>query len=364
MKTRTLFILLVIVALTVAACGPATAPTAQVIKETVVVPVQQTVEVPIQQTVEVQITSAPQAVQVVRVSMGFIPDAQYAPWYVGIEKGFFAEEGIQLVLDYSNEADGAALVAAGTDDFGIGSGDIVIGARAKGLPLVMVARWYNGIPASLFSLKEKNITQPADLVGKTLGIPGAYGINYHCLLGTLAANNIDPKALTITTIGWTQIAAVTGGQVDAAAGYSNNEPVVLAASGAEVNVIELSQWCKVAPIGLSTSEDMIKNNPDLVQKMVRAMLRSVKATIDDPAFALDAVVRAVQYSGGQGRPVTQAKLAKNIEFWTTSGKYGLYTPEEWIATQDLLVTVGQIDKAAVIDVSKAYTNQFAENAQP
>ncbi len=364
MKTKSLCILLVIAALMLTACGPTAAPTAQVIKETVEVPVQQTVEVPVQQTVQVQITNTPEPVHVVKVSMGYIPNVQYAPWYVGMEKGFFAEEGIQLVLDYSLETDGAELVAAGKDDFGIATGDFIIGARVNSRPLVAVSRWYNAIPAAIFSLKDKNITKPADLVGKTLGIPGAYGVNYECTLAMLSKNNIDTKSLTITTIGYTQIAAVSGGQVDAATGYSMNEPLTLIAQGKDVNIIETGQWCPVAPIGLYTNENMVKTNPDLVQKMVRAMLRSVKATVDDPAFALEATIRAVQFSGGQNREGTKASLAKCIEFWTTTDKYGLYTQDQWAATQDFLVSIGQLDKAKVIDVSTAFTNQFAENAQP
>jgi putative riboflavin transport system substrate-binding protein len=364
MKTNTLFVLLIVAALALASCGPATTPTPQVIQETVQVPVQQTVVVPVQQTVEVQVSPTPQPVTVVRVSMGFIPNVQFAPWFVGLEKGFFADEGIQLVLDYSMEVDGIELVAAGKDDFGIGSGDLIVQGRSQGRPLVMVSRWYNAVPAAIFSLKEKNITKPADLVGKKLGIPYAGGINYQCMLAMFNANGIDPKSLTITPIGYTQIAAVSGGQVDAAAGYSMNEPVTLASKGTALNVIETRDWCAVAPIGLYTNENMLKTNPDLVQKMVRALLRSVKATLDDPAFALEAVIRAVQFSGGDNRAGTKASLDKCLEFWSTTDKYGLYTKEQWDATQNLLVSVGSLDKANMIDVSTAFTNDFADKAQP
>jgi NitT/TauT family transport system substrate-binding protein len=372
MKTKSVFITIAIVALVLAACAPTTIPTAQVIQQTVVVPVQQTVEVPVQQTVQVpvqqtvvvEISPTPQPVTVVKVSMGFIPNVQFAPWFVGVEKGFFAAEGIQLVMDYSMEVDGIELVAAGKDDFGIASGDLIVQGRSQSRPLVMVSRWYNAVPAAIFSLQAKNITKPADLVGKKLGIPYAGGINYECLLGMLAANNIDPKSLTITPVGYTQIAAVTGGQVDAAAGYSMNEPVTLAATGAAINVIETRQWCPVAPIGLFTSESMLKSKPELVQKMVRALLRSVKATEDDPAFALEATIRAVQYSGGNNRAGTKASLDKCLEFWSSTGQWGLYTKDQWDATQNLLVSVGSMDKANTIDVTTAFTNTFAANAQP
>lgn len=359
MKLRTLPVVLVVAALSLAACAPATP---QVIRETQIVRetqvVRETVEVP------VEVTAQPQAVDVVRVSMGYIPNVQYAPWYVGLEKGYFAEEGIQLVLDYSMEADGIELVSSGEREFGIGSGDLLIQARGQGRPLVMVARWYNGVPAAIFSLKDKGITQPADLAGKTLGIPYPGGINYQCLLASLIANGVDPDEVNIQSVGYTQMAAVTGGMVDAATGYSMNEPVQLSVKGNELNVIETREWCPVAPIGLFTTEQLVQENPDLVQRLVRAFLRSVKATLDEPDFALEAVVSAVQFSGGDNRPATKASLEKCLEFWATDGEYGLYTAEQFESTQQLLVDLEQMEAANEIDVSTAFINDFAQNAQP
>ncbi len=367
MRTRTVFVLLAAGLAILSACGPAAAPTPQVVKETVEVPVQQTVVVPVQQTVEVpvQVSAEPQPVTVVRVSMGYIPDMQFAPWYVGVEKGYFANEGIQIILDYSTEMSGVELVSAGEREFGMGTGNSIIQARAQGRPLMFVARWYNGIPSAVFSLKENNITQPQDLVGKTVGTPFASGVNYMSLLATLEANGVDPASVNIQPIGFTQVAAVSEGLVDAAIGYSVNEPIKLKLNGIDVNVIEMSEWSHIVPNGLFANETFVKEHPDVVQAVVRAFLRALKATEEDPAFALEAVIRAVPYSGGDNRAATEESLRKAMEFWTTAdGTYGVYDIEGFEWTQDFMLAHGNMDAGTQIDLTQAFTNDFALAAQP
>src|SRR3954469_16378222 len=59
----------------------------------------------------------------VKLGVGFVPNVQFAPFYVGMDKGFFAEEGINLELAYGYENDYIKLVGVGELPFMIGSGD-------------------------------------------------------------------------------------------------------------------------------------------------------------------------------------------------------------------------------------------------
>lgn len=361
MKTTTLFTLLVVAAVGLSACGAPATP--QVIRETVEVPVQQTVVVPVEQTVQVpvketvEVTAAPPAIAVVRVSMGYIPNFQYAPFYVALEKGYFAEEGLQVIMDYGTEEDAVKKVASGTADFGTSSGDSIVLARSNGIPVKYVMRWYNGWPTAIFSLKDKNITKPEDLVGKKLGVPGPFGANWVALQALLAKQGIDPKSIDTQMIGFTQAAAVSQGQVDAAAGYAVNEPLQLQAQGLEVNVINTSDYVQLVPIGMFTSEQYIQDHSDVVQRFVRGLLRGILATTEDPAFALEAVISAVQFSGGDNRPGTQAGLEAAMKYWTEPGPYDDATFQE---TQDLMLQLGMITQATAVE--DMYTNEFVEQS--
>ena len=59
----------------------------------------------------------------IRLPLGYIPDIQFAPLYVAVQKGYFRDAGIQITFDYSMETDITALVGANQIQFGVVSGD-------------------------------------------------------------------------------------------------------------------------------------------------------------------------------------------------------------------------------------------------
>lgn len=338
------------VALILSACTTPTVPPPEIIIETVEVPVETIKEVEVEVPVEVVLEPT-----VVRVAMGYIPNFQYAPFYVGLEKGFFVEEGIQIIMDYGTEEDAVKKVASGTVDFGTSSGDSIILARSNGLPVTYVVRWYNGWPTAIFSLKEADITEPSDLIGKTIGLPGPFGANWVSFQALLAKEGISAEDIDVQMIGFTQITAVSEGLVDGAGGYAVNEPLQLIAQGYEVNILNYSDYLDLVPIGMFTTDEYIQDNPEIVQRFVRALLRSIEATVAEPDYALEAVISAVQFSGGDNRAGTQAGLEAVTAYWTNPGEYTVATFEE---TQGLMLELGMITETTPVE--DMFTNEFVE----
>ena len=85
---------------------------------------------------------ASQNLRPITIGVGFIPNVQFAPFYVGIEKGFFAEEGIELSLEYGFENDYLKLVATDALQFMIASGDQLVLGRAREMQVRYVMNWY------------------------------------------------------------------------------------------------------------------------------------------------------------------------------------------------------------------------------
>lgn len=324
MKIR--WVSLLVLCLFVSACAPAT-PTAQ----------------PTATTTEVSVV------------MGYIPNVQFAPWYVADKKGYFAANGIKVKFVWGFETDGIKLVGVNQADFAMLGGDQVIQARSQNIPLVYVASYYHAFPITVFSLKEKNILTPKDLVGKKVGLSGYFGATYTGWRAMLYESKIKEDEIRTQDIGFTQVAAVTQGLVDAATGYSNNEPVQMRLAGKEINVIKVSDYSKLVGIGLVTNEKMIAEKPMIVQNVVRALTRAMQDAINNPSDALDATIANLPEAGGSSVNTTRAVLEATIELWKNP-RIGYSDPAAWESSYKFMREAGFIKNE--FDVTKVYTNQF------
>lgn len=291
----------------------------------------------------------------IRLPMGYIPNVQYAPFYVAVEKGYFAKEGIEIEFDYSFETDGVALVGAGTLPFAVASGEQVLLARAQGLPVVYAFAWYQNFPVSVISAPELNIKTPADLKGKTIGLPGLFGANYIGLEALLFQGGLTASDVTLEAIGFNQVQAFASGQQHVVVGYSTNEPIELAAQGFKLNELRVSDYVQLTANGVITNEKTIAENPDLVRGMAKALAHGIADTIADPNAAYEICKKYVENLGQTDEAVQKQVLATSIEFWKAD-RIGMSDPQAWANMNDVLVNMGQL--AAPLDVSKAFTNEF------
>ncbi len=291
------------------------------------------------------------------LSMGFVPNVQFAPFYVAVDKGYFASQGLAIEFDYGMEND--LLQLAGTDkrQFVVGSGDQVILARSQGLPVVYVMNWYRRFPIVVFALED--LSRPEDLVGKTVGLPGLFGASYIGWQALLSTTGIDPAQVNVETIGFTQAEAVAAGKVDAAVGYAMNEPIRLQQEGYTPSVIEVADYIDLVANGIITNEETISKNPDLVQRVVAASLLGLRDTIADPEGAFEITLNYVPEAGEQ-REAQLAVLKKSIEYWKAD-RLGYSEPAAWETSQQFLKDVGLIDETT--DVDRMFTNRFVEAAE-
>jgi NitT/TauT family transport system substrate-binding protein len=296
----------------------------------------------------------------VQLGVGYIPSVQFAPFYVGIEKGFFAEEGIDLELEHGFENDYLKLVGVGEIPFMIGSGDQLVLGRAQGLPVRYVANWYSRYPVTVFAKKELGITQPADLKGKKIGLPGPFGANYVALRGILESAGLTEQDIEMESIGFTQAAAVSEGTVDAAVDYAVNGPVVLALEGIPVDQIALDTYLTVPANGLVTNEQTIAERPDLVRRMVRALLKSVRFTLDNPDEAFQIALKFVPEAGGANEKANRAVFDASLAYWPPPADLpqGATRTEDWQAAAEFMARAGLVDQ--VVPAEEMFTNEFVE----
>jgi NitT/TauT family transport system substrate-binding protein len=284
--------------------------------------------------------------------MGFIADPQYAPFYVAVDKGYYAEEGLAIEFDYSFETDGIALVGANELPLAIVSGEQVLLARAEGLPVVYVLQWFQNYPIAVVSKVEAGIVAPADLAGRNVGLPGFFGASYVGFAGLLAAEGMTLDDVQANDIGFNQVESLVTDQSEAVVGYLNNEPLQLAAQGVAVNVIGVGDYTDMVANGIITNEETIAANPALVEGFVRATLRGLADTLSDPDQAFEISKKYVEGLDDGRRQVLEASLP----LWEAETP-GLTKASSWEETQQVLLDLGFLD-APLDDLEQAFTNDF------
>lgn len=299
-----------------------------------------------------------QETSTIRLPVGYIPNVQFAPLYVAIEKGFYSEQGLDVEIDYNMETDSVALLGADELQFAIVSGEQVLLGRAQDLPVVYVMAWYQDYPVGVTSLSELEIHSPEDLRGKRVGIPGLYGASYIGFKALLNAGGLEEQDVSLDTIGYTQVESLASGVEDAVVVYISNEPIKLAAEGYEVNTLASADYISLVANGLVTSETVIENHPDLVRAMVQGTLMGIQYTIDHPEEAFTISEKHVENLAALSpaeKEVQHQVLDASIVLWQAD-QLGYSQPDAWENMQNLLLHMDLLTGS--VDLSGAFSNDF------
>jgi NitT/TauT family transport system substrate-binding protein len=236
-------------------------------------------------------------------------------------------------------------------------GDEVLSAAAQGIHVRYVMTQYSRYPSALFALASSGIRTPADLRGKSIGVPGKYGASYVGLLVLLKKAGISPSAAKIETIGYTQVQSVATHKVDAAVGYAMNEPVELHSSGVAVSEMDIANWANIAGAGLAAGDTFIARHPAAVKAFVAATLHGMRDTLKNPNQAFAITERSVPSLKPEAK-VQRAILMRALDFWRAEPGHplGWIDPKIWSVTGRLLYQFKQIPHQ--VKASDFYTERF------
>ena len=227
------------------------------------------------------------------ILLTFVPNIQFAPFYVGIASSIFEAAGFTVSVEHLQEPEVVDLVALGAANYGIVSGEQVILARSQGRDVVYVFEWFQQYPVGLAHDSALDLTDLSDLRDRVVGIPGRYGASYSGLTTLLRSAGLDETDIELNEIGFNAPEVFCLGKVDAAVVYINNEPLriqQLADAGEcgsvnEVAVVSVASQADLVSNGLIVSRAHLENESDSVRRMVGALTDALRATIENPANA-------------------------------------------------------------------------------
>lgn len=293
------------------------------------------------------------------LGLTYVPDIQFAPAYVADSHGWFAEEGLNVTLRHhgANENLLGALQTGNEDVVFAGGGEMLQG-RSEGIMLRNFATAYQTYPVTIIVPEESQIHSLADLRGHSVGLPGEFGENWFYLLAVLASSGLNRDDLEIASIGYTQLAALTGGKVDAVVGFLNNDVVRFRESGFAIRTLSLEDPPLVS-VGLGAMDTTLADRTGELTGLLRAMIRGADLCTEDPE-------QAVQISTSYVPTLVEAEQqahALEVLKATTSlygGHFGAQTPSRWDAMADFFAKSGLL--ATPTPAGDAFTTEIVDAA--
>ncbi|WP_175474781.1 ABC transporter substrate-binding protein [Celeribacter indicus] len=206
----------------------------------------------------------------------------------GKEKGFFDDEGIDLTIQRGfGSGDTIKKVVTGTATVGTAdSGTVMVAIEREGLPLKCIASEYTSSPQGIWVLKSSGITSLGDLEGKTFGLTAGNSMQVYFPVMAEAVG-LDPDSVRFVNMEASALLpTLLAGQIDAMTGFAT--VIDLRNEEAQAQGEEL-QGMTMAENGLRiygecqfTRTDVIEQTPDLLERYLRAMRRSLEWSRDNP----------------------------------------------------------------------------------
>lgn len=214
--------------------------------------------------------------------LDWIPKGQTSPFYLALDKGFFAEEGIALQLTRGyGSGDTSARVGRGEGDFGFAGVSAVMNTISQGLPLNEIAAIAHTHPTSVYAAPDSGISTAADLPGKTGAVDA--GDENDQLFKAFAAKegfNYDSDFNWLYVDG-AGVAQIQSDQADFVMDWITNLPEWwLLDPPIEPGSVWIGSILDVYGNGIITRPEIMESNPDLARRVARAAVRGYSYVID------------------------------------------------------------------------------------
>jgi NitT/TauT family transport system substrate-binding protein len=283
----------------------------------------------------------------------------HTPFYLGLERGFYKAEGIDLTIG-EGQGSGRAVQTVGAkgDTFGLSDGGSVIGGASKGAPIRSVMAITNSSPYALTVREDSGVKTLKDLEGKTIAsAPGEAGLLL--LPALLRKNGVDADKVRILRVeGAGKMVAFAEKRADGLMAGLDNQSITLRAQGLKtIDYGYAANGVNTVGLTIHAHHDTIQANPDMVRRFIRATQKSFATAMAEPEASI-AAGRKVKPDLDPALGLEQLKVGIALMPSPASKDLplGMFAPQDWTDTVELMKTYQ--DLQTTMKPEEFYTNAF------
>lgn len=269
---------------------------------------------------------------------------------LAVSQGYFRQAGLAVELKAGGpERDAIRELELGYADFGVASADQVIQAAAKGAPVVVVAQLFQVNPLQWIYFKDQvRIDSLADLKNKRIGV--TFGKNDEIIMRTLLAQaGIGEEQVRLSSVRL-DYTPFYKRQVDLWPVYTNTQGVEigrkLIRAGEPIGFLNPEDYgVRFVANSVVTSERLLAQNPERVERFVRALLKGWQAAVD-PANTEIAIADVQRYDRDTPKDILMDQLKATRVLIQPTGKetIGRIDLPAWEQTEQIMLAHGQIGR--------------------
>ncbi|MBU1183193.1 MAG: ABC transporter substrate-binding protein [Pseudomonadota bacterium] len=298
----------------------------------------------------------PKAPDEVKLQLKWLHQAQFAGFYMAQEKGYYAKENIKIsFLEGGMDINIAERVITGKADFGVMTPESILVNRGMGVPLTALAAIYRRSATVFVARADSGIVRPSDFAGKTVAVRGEgfkeAEIQFQAMMKKLGINLSKIKTIPFDPTYET----FYRNKADITATYYTSGLVRMRKKGMKLNLI----WPNDHGINfysdtLATTDKMISDNPDLVERFMRASMQGWQDTIENYREAVAVTLKYAQVKDSDTQTAMMEAMLPLVH--TGEDRVGWMEPDIWHDMYGTLLDQGLLQKP--FDVDQAYTMRF------
>lgn len=305
----------------------------------------------------------------IKLNLNFLPYGLHVGFFAAKEQWWYREAGMEVeILKGEGSADAVRRMGTGVVDFAFADlGSLILG-RSRGLKVKALGVVGEKDPSVMISLKSAGIRTPKDLEGKSIGALTASALR-DTWPPLAQHNNVDVKKVTwVDMPSSAYVASLMSRKVHAIATYAYTLPgyeVQAKKIGEEVSVLYYADFgVDTYGPGLVTSEQMIKDKPDLVRRFVQASMRGYAWSFEHPEEAVRLFLKSHPEASPE-RVRAEARVTADLMLTPYAAKEGIghYDEKKVVQTRDLTLKPRNVDPATIA-VTDIYTNEFLPKLFP